>query len=127
MTQTFDYKLHDNYLELRVRGSYEFDSAISELRTLLRAARDAKQQRVLVDYRELDDLGGSVEKVLYSLKAEEIYTSYLNKKGLPLRLAYLTRSIVHEPGAEIGRRIDGLVFEIFDNKDDAMSWLLFKV
>ena len=42
-------------------------------------------------------------------------------------MAYLTQSIIHEPGAEIGRRINGLVFEIFDNKDDAMSWLLFKI
>ena len=60
MAQTFEYLQHDNYLELQVRGSYDFDNAIDEFRNLLKVARDSKQQRVLADYRELQDLGGSV-------------------------------------------------------------------
>ena len=123
----FTYTLHENYLELAVLGGYDFDDSLDEFAALLKKAKEERKQNILVDYRQLKGIYSSVEKVLYSLKAEQIYGSYLRKRGLPLRIAYLASSIEHEPGAEIGRKVSGLSFEIFDDKDEAMRWLLFKV
>jgi len=126
MRPDYDYTLHDDYLELIVSGQYHYDSAIENLASLLDKAHGAGVQRALVDYRELEGIDGGVEKVLYSLKAEETYKSYRKAGGLPLRIAYLARSMDYEPGAEIGRRIPDLEFELFSDRDEAMRWLLFK-
>ncbi len=127
MAVNFTYTLHDNYLEMQVAGRYDYDAAIREFAVLLDMAHDEKTQKVLVDYRELEHIGGDVEKILYTFKAEEIYRSYLTKTGMPLRLAYLAPSIESEPGADIGRKVPGLEFEIFADKNEAMRWLLFNV
>ena len=123
----FNYTVHENYLELTILEGYQFDDSLQGFATLLKKAKDERKQNVLVDYRQLKGTYSSVDKILYSLKAEQVYSSYLLKKGLPLRIAYLAPFLGHEPGAELGRQILGMSFEIFDDKDEAMRWLLFKV
>lgn len=124
MPPNFDYIAHPDYLEVVVCGPYDPELAVSEFSKMLTVCQDSQQPRALVDYRQLSDLDSNVEKILYTFKVEEIYNTYLGKSGRPIRLGYLTNSTSNEPGADIGRQINGLAFELFDDKELAVQWLL---
>jgi hypothetical protein len=118
---------HDNYLEFKITGSYDLSDAIDTFKQILIICRLEKVSKVLIDYRELkSDIGGT-EKTLYAFAAEDEYLKYLGTGGQELQIAYLAPALhTYEPGAEIGKRVERLKFELFEDLYEALEWLDIK-
>jgi hypothetical protein len=115
---------HSNYLEFVVTGSHDLGEAIDRFAQVLAACRSTGQKKVLVDYRQLTYPVGATEKALYAMGAENQYLQYLQSGGHELQIAYLAPVVSSfEPGADIGREIDSLRFELFRDLDEALEWL----
>jgi hypothetical protein len=115
---------HNNYLEFVVTGSHDMNEAIDKFAELLDACKQTGIAKVLINYTQLVYNAGGTEKALYAFGAENQYLKYLKSGGHQLQLAYLAPKIhSYEPGAEIGKKIESLQFELFDNLDKAIAWL----
>ncbi len=83
--------------------------------------------KVLIDYRELIYPVGATEKIFYSLGTVDQYKEYLESGGQELQIAYLSPTVEkYEPGAEIGRQVERLQFELFGKLEEALEWLDIK-
>jgi len=115
---------HDDFLEFVVTGSHDLNEAIEKLSQILDVCKLTGLKKVLIDYRELIYPVGGTEKTLYAFGTEDLYRKYLESGGRELQIAYLA-PMVHtfEPGAEIGKKVESLQFELFDKLNEALEWL----
>lgn len=115
---------HNDYLEFIVTGSHDLNDAIDKFAHILDIAKLTGLNRVLIDYRQLTYSAGGTEKALYAFGTEAQYLKYLKSGGQELQIAYLAPTVnTYEPGAEIGKKIQSVQFELFDNLDEALEWL----
>jgi hypothetical protein len=118
---------HNDYLEFIVTGSHDLNEATDKFSHILAVCRRTGLEKVLIDYRELIYPAGGTEKCLYAIGTEGQYLKYLKSGGHELKMAYLSPIVTcYEPGAEIGRGIVSLQFELFDKLNEALEWLYIK-
>jgi hypothetical protein len=118
---------HNDYLEFVVTGSHDLNEAIDRFSHVLAACRRTGLKKVLIDYRELIYSVGGTEKTLYAFGTEDQYLKYFKSGGHELQIAYLAPKVMcYEPGAEIGRKVETLQFELFDKLNEALEWLDIK-
>jgi hypothetical protein len=118
---------HNDYLEFVVTGSHDLNEAIDKFPQILDVCKITGLKKVLIDYRELIYPVGGTEKTLYAIGTEDQYLKYLESGGHELQIAYLAPMVIcYEPGAEIGRNVKHVQFELFDKLDKAREWLDIK-
>ena len=118
---------HNEYLEFVVTGFHDLNEAIDKFAHVLDVAKLTGLTKVLIDYHELIYPVGGTEKTLYAFGTEDQYTKYLKSGGKELKIAYLAPTVhSYEPGAEIGRKVESLQFELFENRNEAIEWLEIK-
>ena len=118
---------HNDYLEFIVTGSHDLNDAIDKFVHVLDVAKLTGLKKVLIDYRQLTYSAGGTEKTLYALGTEDQYLKYLESGGQELQIAYLAPAVhTYEPGAEIGKKIKSVQFELFEILDEALAWLKIK-
>lgn len=117
--------LRPQYLLVEVFGTYDGSSAVELLPLVLSACRLNATDKVLIDYRRMEDQQTVGDRAAYALEISALYESYLADGGTPLRIAYLgTTSQVgpFDPGSIIAQQ-KALPFHSTTNLDDALSWL----
>ena len=115
---------HDEYLEFVVTGSHDLNEAINKFSYILDCCRRTGLKKVLVDYRKLLYPTDDFEKARYASRVKDQYQKYLESGGHELQLAYLSPIIMsYEPGAEIGKKIVSMQFELFGDLNEALEWL----
>jgi hypothetical protein len=118
---------HEEYLEFVVIGSHDLNEAIDMFSYILATCKLTGLNKVLIDYRELIYPVGGFEKGLYAVGTEDKYIKYLETGGHKLQIAYLAPiKMSYEPGAEIGRKVESVQFELFDKLNKALEWLNIK-
>ena len=114
---------HSDYLEFVVTGSYDLNDAIDKFLYVLEACSQTGLNKVLMDYRELQQEDSATIKSLYSYGIENHYTKYLESGGHEIQFAYVGPIVMTwEPGMEIAER-SKWPFKLFDNLNDALEWL----
>lgn len=115
---------HTDYLEFIVTGTFDLNKAIDQFFLILATCRSTGFKKILIDFRELVYNAGGTEKSLYAFGTEDQYLKYLSSGGHELQIAYLGKMFkTYEPGLEIGKKIESLKVELFDNLNAAIEWL----
>lgn len=108
---------HEDFLEVRILGSFLIDRFKRQFDAAVRACRERKRSKLLVDSTRIEGPISTVDR--YHMG------NYGAQEGVDLQVASLTRPDLVDPGkfGVVVAKNRGLTIDVFTDRQKAVDWL----
>lgn len=127
MSMNISIEVRSDYLNVLVTGAFDLQIALDLLDKVLGASIQHKLPRILIDYRELQEIPPFMtEDYIYAASGTQLIQKYVDVTGSPPRIAYLAPKTILKDG-EYGTRV-AATYGFSNVKrttdfDEALEWL----
>lgn len=127
MIMDYHYTFYKNHLEVRICGNFVIQEAINKFSILLEYCRDAGYRKVIIDYRQVDNMLSGTLQYLYHFSIEDQYWKYMLKFNKSISFASLHASDTGEMSVgEHNTFLFNMQNRSFSNLEEARDWLKVK-